>query len=212
MYSKFRGLYRNGKEQKSAVNLPWIFQKITHSFLTNFSSFPSKSLKNPYRKDRSKLYQSLISLLLIGLCVSMSALGVLVLMENWKVNEFEEWFVAAYMVLFSVLLFLYEAMWWCTVGPLNRVLRKNFGFMYKIYGKALYLILVSCLCFGISPIILMRTNMDWLRWFTGIAWGGTGVGLIIMKCFAPHILQNYTPPTAGLISSNAGLEDGNEQV
>lgn len=159
------------------------------------------------RKDRSKLYQNLISLLIIGLCVSMTALGVFVLMENLKVKAFEEWFIATYMVLFAVLLFLYEVMWWCTVGSLNRVLRKNFGFMYKIYGKAFYIILVSCLCFGIDPNLLDVRGLDWLRWFTGISWGVMGVGLLALKCCAPQVFLNYAPPMAGIVSKNPTFDE-----
>jgi uncharacterized membrane protein YidH (DUF202 family) len=77
--------------------------------------------------DRSKLWQRLISLFLIGLCVAMVALGVLVLMKNRAAEDFAEWFIASYMILFGVILFCYELLWWCSVGALNRAIRKNFG-------------------------------------------------------------------------------------
>merc|ERR1712038_1413684 len=86
------------------------------------------------KKDRSKLIQGFISFLLIGLCASMAALGVLTIMKNIEIGDFSEWFIATYMILFSLLLFMYELMWWCTVGALNRSIRKNFGFIYKITG------------------------------------------------------------------------------
>jgi hypothetical protein len=131
----------------------------------------------------------------------MTALGVLAILRNMQgVDNFQEWFIASYMILFSILLFLYEAMWWCTIGSLNRVLRKNFGFMYKIYGKALYLILVACLCIGISKDILQE--LDWLRWFTGIAWGGVGILMIVLQFTRPDIFASYMAPTAGILESN----------
>ena len=127
----------------------------------------------------------------------MTALGVFSLMKNRQIRDFPEWFIATYMIIFSVLLFLYELMWWCTVGSLNRLIRKNFGFMYKIHGKALYLILVACLCIGISSDVLRE--LDWLKWFTGIAWGATGVLLLFLQMTAPHIFESYQSPTAGLV-------------
>jgi hypothetical protein len=140
-------------------------------------------------------------MLLIGLCASMTALGVLALMRNRNIQDFSEWFIASYMIFFSALLFVYEAMWWCTIGPLNKVIRKNFGFMYKIIGKALYLILVGLLCIGVSSEML--GDLDWLRWFTGIGWGLTGIGLIAVQIMSPHVFASYKGPTAGIIETGS---------
>ena len=130
----------------------------------------------------------------------MTCLGVFAISKNLAINNFQEWFIASYMILFSVLLFLYEFMWWCTIKSLNKELRKNFGFIYKIHGKALYLILVACLCIGISPDTLQE--LDWLRWFTGIAWGAVGVLMIIVQITRPDFFASYMAPTAGILENN----------
>jgi hypothetical protein len=131
----------------------------------------------------------------------MVALGVFVILKN--TNDFAEWFIASYMILFGVLLFLYEAIWWCTIAPLNRLIRKNFGFMYNIRGKALYLIFVACLCIGINSKLL--GNMDWLRWISGIGWGVAGAGLLFLSFTNPQLFENYYVPTKGM--TGGGVDD-----
>jgi hypothetical protein len=135
----------------------------------------------------------------------MTALGVFVILGNRAVNDFAEWFIGAYMILFAVLLFAYEAVWWCTIGFLNKVIRKNFGFMYKIRGKALYLIFVACLSIGIDNNLL--GDMDWLRWFAGIGWGVAGLGLLIASFTKPELFENYYIPTRGFTKSDDGGDD-----
>mmetsp|Transcript_12684 Transcript_12684/g.16087 ORF Transcript_12684/g.16087 Transcript_12684/m.16087 type:complete len:140 (-) Transcript_12684:115-534(-) len=135
----------------------------------------------------------------------MCALGVFALINNIRIEDFSEWFIASYMILFSVLLFMYELMWWCGIGPLNRVIRKNFGFMYKITGKAFYMILVACLCIGVSKEVL--GNLDWLRWFTGIGWGFVGVLLIFLQITSPQTFANYRGPTAGILEPGSSVAE-----
>lgn len=148
--------------------------------------------------DRSKLWQRLISLFLIGLCVAMVALGLLVLMKNRAAEDFAEWFIASYMIMFGTILFIYEILWWCSIGALNRAIRKNFGFLYNIRGKSLYMIFVAVLCIGIDKDLL--GSDDWLRWLSGIGWLASGVGMILLTFFSPKVFENYKPSTAGFAS------------
>jgi len=59
-------------------------------------------------------------------------------------------FVAIYMILFAILLFAYECMWWKSVDSVVRPLRKNFGFLFGIKGKATFIIFVAFLNFGLN--------------------------------------------------------------
>ena len=52
-------------------------------------------------------------------------------------------FVALYMILFGLLLFTYELMWWKTIDSITRSLRKNFGFMFGIKGKSFFIIFIG---------------------------------------------------------------------
>lgn len=152
------------------------------------------------RPDRSGCVHRLISIVLIGLCVSMSALGVLAILqlESIQMEEITEFFIATYMVVFAALLFLYEMMWWCTIDSVNKIVRKNFGFMYKVYGKALYLIFVALLCLGLDKKLLQE-NMAWLQWFTGISWAATGCVLLFLVWCRPNLFENYKSPTGGYL-------------
>ena len=151
----------------------------------------------PDRQSGSTLWQRLFSIFLIGLCVQMCSLGVLALIDlgSFGFDDFTQGFIATYMILFSALLFAYEFMWWCTIDSWNKVLRRNFGFIYKVTGKALYLIFVAALCIGVDKGLL--GDKEWLRWFTGLSWGVAGVVLLVLTCVKPEIFGNYNAPTGG---------------
>ena len=154
------------------------------------------SLFGVLSRSNTTTLQSITSIVLILLCVAMAALGVFVFIENkFGLSDFAEYFVASYMVLFALLLFLYEVMWWCTIDKLNHSIRKNFGFIYGIKGKALYLIFVACLCIGIDSKTL--GNKAWLRWVTGIGWGACGVALLAATIINPELFEDYKTPTGG---------------
>ena len=130
----------------------------------------------------------------------MCALGVFVIMKNRTLQNFADWFIASYMILFSALLFFYEATWWCTIGSVNKMIRKNFGFMYNVKGKALYMIFAACLCIGINSSLLGK--MDWLRYLAGIGWFAMGVFLLVLSYTKPALFSNYYIPTRGLVEGN----------
>ena len=92
--------------------------------------------------------QSALSCFNMGLSVLMCASGVLGVSKS---NGFSaDIFVALYMILFGVLLFTYELMWWKTVDSVTRVLRKNFGFLFGIKGKSFFIIFIAFLNFGLN--------------------------------------------------------------
>jgi hypothetical protein len=141
-----------------------------------------------------------LSFLNIGLAAMMASLGVLTLIEIHKngVGDFSEPFLASYMIMFAVLLFVYECMWWKAIPGLNKTLRKNFGFMYGIRGKGLYLIFVAFLCLGLGRDASVKT----LNWATGIAYLAGGCLHIFLVCANPLLTQEYIAPTAGLSTND----------
>jgi COPI associated protein len=135
----------------------------------------------------------------LGCAGLMAALGVLTLLET-NVESIEEIaatpFLATYMILFALLLFFYELMWWMPVPAINRTLRKNFGFMYGLKGKGFYMIFVAFLCLG-----LMNEGskmVEILGWATGISFLSVGVLHIFLIISNPDFMDAYRPPTAGL--------------
>jgi hypothetical protein len=153
---------------------------------------------------RGKTMLVLLSMLNIGLCTMMAALGVLTLISVHRngnaIDNLSEPFLAAYMVMFAILLFVYELMWWRAMPGLNKSLRKNFGFLYGLRGKGFYLIFVAFLCLGLGKEASVAT----LNWATGIAYMAVGCFHIFLVCANPLMSAEYiaASPTAGLMSND----------
>ncbi len=138
--------------------------------------------------------------------MSQSALGVLTLIQvhfGGIGDDFSEPFLASYMILFALLLFMYELMWWTPMPFINKALRKNFGFMYGLRGKGLYLIFAGCLCLGLGNDATVKE----LNWATGIAFLAVGLLHWFVICFHPDLAMKYVAPTAGLLSTGASTEE-----
>lgn len=147
-----------------------------------------------------------LSILGMGLSAMMAALGVLTIIEvneGGMGNDFSEPFLATYMVMFAILLFLYELMWWTPMPSMNKAMRKNFGFLYGLRGKGLYLIFVACLCLGLGK----DASVKELNWATGVSFLAAGCLHWFVICFHPDLAGQYVAPTAGL----SGTESTEEQ-
>mmetsp|Transcript_17919 Transcript_17919/g.38743 ORF Transcript_17919/g.38743 Transcript_17919/m.38743 type:complete len:129 (-) Transcript_17919:138-524(-) len=125
----------------------------------------------------------------------MCCLGVFGIIEQTQLAEI---FVSIYMILFAVLLFIYELMWWKSIDSVNKNLRMNFGFMYGIKGKAAYLIFVAFLVIGLKDDV----SVAFLRYMTGGCFLGTGVLMLFLHFTKPELLSSYQAPTAGFGGSN----------
>eukprot|EP00536_Pseudo-nitzschia_multiseries_P016941 jgi/Psemu1/48549/gm1.48549_g len=147
-------------------------------------------------KGRSNCALGLMSLLNMGLAAMMTALGVLTIIEVHRtgINDLSEPFLAFYMILFAVLLFLYELMWWSPMKKLNKDMRKNFGFLYGLRGKGLYLIFVAFLCFGLGK----DAKVAVLNYCTGVSFLAGGLLHMFVIFFRPQTAMEYQAPTAGL--------------
>ncbi|KAL3919542.1 MAG: hypothetical protein SGILL_003705 [Bacillariaceae sp.] len=137
----------------------------------------------------------------------MTALGVLTLIEVHRagLGALSEPFLAAYMILFAALLFMYELMWWSPFPSLNKSMRKNFGFMYGLRGKGLYIIFMAFLCFGLGKDASVKA----LNYATGASFLAGGLLHFFVICFHPDLAMKYQAPTAGLVSSDTPSNDDN---
>lgn len=132
--------------------------------------------------------QSALSCFNMGLSVLMCASGVLGVSKS---NGFSaDIFVALYMILFGVLLFTYELMWWKTVDSVTRVLRKNFGFLFGIKGKSFFIIFIAFLNFGLNSA---GEPAKTLGMATGICLLIDGILHFGIMLKYPEYVQ-YTPP------------------
>lgn len=66
------------------------------------------------------------------------------------VDESGKIFVAVYMFFFASLLFVFEGVQVRSVEALDHVFKRNFGFLYNVMGKALYIIFIAFLSFGLG--------------------------------------------------------------
>lgn len=89
---------------------------------------PSATGGNQGIKSNGGCFLCLLSIMNIGLAAMMTALGVLTIIQVHLtgLGDLSEPFLAAYMVLFAVLLFIYELMWWSPAKKLNKNMRKKF--------------------------------------------------------------------------------------
>lgn len=137
----------------------------------------------------------------------MCSLGVLGFMNlDKRLDRLSESFICVYMILFAVLLFLYELMWWMTIPSVNKIIRMNFGFMYGVRGKGLFLIFVAFLSIGLDT-----GAEEWLKYFTGISFLAGGFLHLFIVCYKPELVMNYKAPTGGLAKDD-GEPDFNHPV
>jgi len=155
--------------------------------------------------NRSGMILTLLSMLNIGMAALMTVLGLLTLLSFDKPfsEVLSESFLAIYMILFASLLCMYEIMWWMSMPKINKILRKNFGFMYGLRGKGLYLIFVAFLCIGLGG----DNSVSALTWVTGISYLVVGLLHMFIVCLHPDISAKYQAPTAGL-DANDGVIAG----
>jgi len=113
----------------------------------------------------------------MGVCVFVAATGVLAIMFatdsaripqtlpniglvlcnpnniadcSTKEDDIGNSFVGAYIIIFALILFAFEIAQVCHIGILDKVMKKNFGFLYGINGKACYIIFMAILVFGLT--------------------------------------------------------------
>lgn len=117
-------------------------------------------------------------------------------------DELAKAFVAIYMIIFSSLLALYEFMWWAGVGWINKYMRKNFGFLYGIKGKAAFIIFVAFLNFGLdagdSEVGDSGMDVEKFTFIVGIVMIVSGLAHLLVWFKYHEYFANYQAPTVGL--------------
>lgn len=91
-------------------------------------------------------------------------------------------FVAVYMFFFASLLFVFESVQIRSIESLDHVFKRNFGFMYNVMGKALYIIFIAFLSFGLGDPIT-------LSFITGLLLAAFGVAELALYLKFPEIFD-----------------------
>lgn len=96
---------------------------------------------------------------------------------------------AIYVAMFALLLCLHEVN---EVRPINQVegiLRRNFGFLFKPFGKGCFIIFIAFLNFGLT----VNTNLGMA---TGICLSIVGAGYILLYLRNPEVFEQGSPFSA----------------
>jgi len=165
-------------------------------------TYASYSFSTPFykrtRSSKSSTVQKLLSIavvLICGLLIAVAVLGMIAFNPK-DVSNYSDLFVSVYMVLFGALLLTYEFMWWISVPAINKSLRKNFGFLYGVLGKSIFIIFVAFLNFGLQK----QVTVKYLTVGTGIAWFVVAGLHIFLYFWKPELFGTYHAPAAGLDS------------
>ena len=113
---------------------------------------PQLTAQNQKRCD-TDTYDTLIinglSLLNVACCGLMVFSSVLTFFLVRSEDEIDLAFVSLYTILFAAILFIYEGLNFGWLEYPRSAYRKQLGFLYKPFGRALFLIFTGFLCFGL---------------------------------------------------------------
>lgn len=77
----------------------------------------------------------------LGMMVFLAATGVLGIQQSSGVDDTSVVFVGIYLILFAAIVFLYEVAQMCPESSIDIFFKKNFGFLYGVIGKSLFILL-----------------------------------------------------------------------
>lgn len=130
--------YHNNNQEQS-----WL--KLCIKPMDNSTSGRNTSLLNDDATSKltgtQKLISGVLTFFIIGLCVMNSAVAALCISEADSAKSTGQVFLSLYMIVFALVIFLFEI---SQIGPikyLDDYFAKNFGFMYNPIGKGFYLFL-----------------------------------------------------------------------
>lgn len=90
---------------------------------------------------KSGFVRSLLIITNTGLMVFMAATGALAIYHSTDVQDTGVVFVGIYLMIFAAILFTYEVLQIAPCVALDNLYKKNFGFLYGLIGKCLFLVL-----------------------------------------------------------------------
>jgi len=134
--------------------------------------------------ERSKARMVWYGLKVITMCLCVLIFAAAVVrLETIRFTSGGQIFVACYMLFFSALLFVFEAMQTQPIVWLDHMLRRNFGFLYSPMGKAAFIIFIAFLCLGLDGDLSI---------ITGIVVAAFGAGEVALYLKDPKLFE-YSP-------------------
>lgn len=91
-----------------------------------------------------------VTVLNFGFPLFLAVVGALALKYSTDISDAQVVFMGIYLFLFAAILFIYELLQVLSCPALDLMYKKNFGYLYGIYGKGLYTFLIGIFAFGLS--------------------------------------------------------------
>lgn len=85
-----------------------------------------------------KISKGFVTILNLGFPALLAVTGAFGIKASTTVDDVQVVFVGIYMIVFAATLFCYEVIQLLPCPTLDLLYKKNFGFLYGIYGKGLY--------------------------------------------------------------------------
>jgi hypothetical protein len=77
----------------------------------------------------------------LGFMLFLAAVGALGIGASDNVSDTGVIFVGIYMILFAAIVFIFEVSQICPCTALDTIIKRNFGFLYGMIGKGLFICL-----------------------------------------------------------------------
>ena len=147
----------------------------------------------------ARVFFKCLNLVVIPVFMGWTAISDFMTLK-WQSGTF---FVATYVLFFGALLFLFELQLLRPCAPVERVLRSNFGFLYRPFSKALFFIFLAFLEFGLDA---GDSNIYGILCGALLIADGVMYGMCALS--RPHYIaapgkgSTYTPPEPAASSSS----------
>jgi hypothetical protein len=107
---------------------------------------------------KTRLFHWGMKIITMGLCSLMAITAIIGLtMISGVEDAVGKFFVGFYMLFFATVLFTFELNSIRQVEAVDHLFRRNFGFLYSALGRALFLIFVAFLSFGLGEPATLST-------------------------------------------------------
>mmetsp|Transcript_40588 Transcript_40588/g.95311 ORF Transcript_40588/g.95311 Transcript_40588/m.95311 type:complete len:152 (-) Transcript_40588:205-660(-) len=143
--------------------------------------------------------QRALSILNLGIACLMVAAGVLTFIKILTNGDKDllHLLSAVYMAMFGALLGSYEILWWMPLPWLNRWVRKNFGFLYGMRGKTVYLVFVAFLYFSLWQKKNSYDKTEIMTMSAGSALFINGLVHVVVLFRYKDLVNSYKAPSVG---------------
>lgn len=150
----------------NAASIPIPKNGSSSNFLSSYQNDP---------ENKKTMVKGLLKFITMSLCVLMTITALFGLGLMNSVNDVGKFFVALYMLFASIILFSFEASEIRKIEWLDHMFRRNFGFIFHFVGKALFIIFIAFLSFGLG-------EPETLSFVTGLSFacfGAAEIGLYL---------------------------------